>query len=104
MLNELLYSMMALFALLFILILCRTKNNPTYWIYFLSGALLGFYFDSISIANSYYNYADFYSYYLLSVPLSMTITEGLAVAIFLYFCNYIISCIRTKSLGLRNLP
>ena len=60
-----------------------TTKDKRYFIYFLSGALLGFYFD-LTFTSVNATYPDFYFVKIFGLPLSMTIAEGFSVAIVIH--------------------
>jgi hypothetical protein len=72
----------------FFAIMWSTNKRKTYFIYFLAGMLLGFYFDLASFVNGYYSYPGFYSMTLLGLPLTMTIAEGFSVTIVMRLFEY----------------
>lgn len=78
------YLWLAVFAILlaaFALCMKTAKNRRKCWIYFISGMLLGFYFDIVSFTNGYYSYSSMFPITIFGLPLTMTIAEGFSVAI-----------------------
>ncbi len=78
------YLWLVVFTILlaaFALCMKTAKNRRKYWIYFVSGMLLGFYFDIISFTNGYYSYSSAFPITIFGLPLTMTIAEGFSVAI-----------------------
>ncbi len=75
-----------LFGLLFFTYLCiqlKTDKKIRYFVYFLAGALLGYYFDVVSVANGYYHYHQYWPT-ILNVPFTVTLAEGFSAAITIY--------------------
>ncbi len=68
----------------YLFIQLKVKAKRTYFVYFLSGSVLGFYFDFISFSNNYYSYPDFYGLTLFGLPITMTLAEGFSVAITMF--------------------
>lgn len=83
-LENLWYAMMGAISLAFIGILLYTRNKK-YIAYFITGALVGFYLDFVSVSQGYYTYHPYFPFYL-GVPLTVTVAEGcsIAITIFLY--------------------
>lgn len=78
------YAWMMIFFLLvigFAFCLKTSKNRKAYWLYMISGSAIGFVFDLISFSNGYYYYPTIFPVTVLGLPLSMTIAEGMSVAI-----------------------
>jgi len=72
-------------ALLVVFLLClwTTNRKRKYMVYFISGMLLGFYFDIVSFTNGYYTYPTIFPLTIIGLPLTMTIAEGFSVTIFM---------------------
>ncbi|MBU0472374.1 MAG: hypothetical protein KKF89_02615 [Nanoarchaeota archaeon] len=77
------YGLVVVFLVICLLILYFENNKKKYLLYFLGGAVFGFYFDVISVSQGYYAYFPFKPV-LFGVPLSVTFAEGLAVLITIY--------------------
>ncbi len=65
----------------FMVILYKERDRKLYFLYFIFGMVLGFYFDIFSFTFGYYSYAGFFPVKIFGLPLSMTIAEGFAVVI-----------------------
>lgn len=98
------YGLFVILLLAYLLIQSKVKAKKRYFIYFIAGSLLGFYFDIVSFTNGYYNYPDFYKFKLLGLPFSMTLVEGFSVAITIYIFEFLNNCIKNKSIKIKNLP
>ncbi|MBI3036974.1 hypothetical protein HYY73_04475 [Candidatus Woesearchaeota archaeon] len=83
------YGLFAVLLLCYLAIQLTVKDRRRYFIYFLAGAVFGFYFDIFSFANGYYSYPDFYKLTLFGLPVSMTLAEGFSVAITIYLYEFI---------------
>jgi uncharacterized membrane protein YoaT (DUF817 family) len=83
------YILFFILLMAYLLIQFNVKNKRKYFIYFLCGSILGFYFDIVSFTQGYYSYPDFYSITLLGLPLSMTLAEGFSVVITIYIVEVI---------------
>jgi len=73
-------GILAVLAAAFMIILYKENNRKLYLLYFFFGAIFGFYFDAVSVAQGYYSYPELFLN-LLGVPVTMTIAEGFSVAI-----------------------
>jgi len=82
--------------MLYLLIQFNVKNKKKYLLFFISGAILGFYFDIVSFTNGYYSYPGFYTIKILNIPLSMTIAEGCSVAITIYLFEWLMKHLDKK--------
>ncbi len=71
------------FALMAGFLVCvkTAGNGRRHAIYFISGAVLGFYFDFVSLASGFYAYPSIYPLAILGIPVTMTIAEGFSVSI-----------------------
>ena len=87
----------------YFLILFTVKDKYRYVVYFISGFLLGFYFDFVSVLQNYYTY-HYYFPSFLNVPITVTVAEGCSVAITIYLYNFIRNCFQSRSFGIKNLP
>lgn len=76
------YGLFAALALSYFAVQLVTKDRK-YFVYFLSGAALGFYFD-LTFTSANCAYPDFYLFKVFVLPLSMIVAEGFAVAITMY--------------------
>jgi len=97
------YIVFAVLLAAYILIQSTVKNKRKYLAYFISGVIVGFMFDIISLSQKYYAYYP-YPPVILGAPLSVTIGEGCAVAITIYIITFLRRCHKTKSITLKNLP
>ena len=78
------YVWLGIFVVLlvgFLLCLWTTNRKRKYLVYFISGMLLGFYFDIVSFTNGYYSYPTIFPLTIMGLPLTMTIAEGFSIAI-----------------------
>jgi hypothetical protein len=80
--------MVVVLLLSYLLVLSRAKNRRAYLLYFVSGSLIGFYFDSIAISQGYYSYFP-YGFVVLGMPVLITLAEGFAVAITIYLFEWL---------------
>ncbi len=71
----------------YVAILYRTKDKRAYVGYFISGSLLGFVIDAVSVAQGYYAYVPFSIPTIFGVPVLTTLAEGFSVAITIYLFN-----------------
>ncbi|HIH31232.1 TPA: hypothetical protein HA235_00845 [Candidatus Woesearchaeota archaeon] len=76
------YAILGILVLLFIVIIIYTKKKD-YLYYFIAGAIIGFYFDIVSVSQGYYLYHP-YPPVIFGVPLTVTIAEGCAIAITIF--------------------
>ena len=83
------YLTFTILLLSYLFIQITVKNKKRYVVYFISGCILGFYFDIVSFVNGYYSYPDFYKFTVLGLPLSMTLAEGFSVAITIYLYDFV---------------
>jgi hypothetical protein len=78
-----LLSFLCLF-ITFVYIIAREKDTR-FFIYFVSGAVVGLFFDTIQVYMGYYHYSDgVYYVFLNGVPVTMTLAEGFCIAITIY--------------------
>jgi len=98
------YAIFAALLVSYLFIFRYVKAKRRYFFYFVAGSVLGYGFDLISFTNGYYYYPDFYKVLLFSLPVSMTIAEGFAVAITIYLSEFLGNCIRHSSVSIRYLP
>ena len=91
------YGLFAVLLTAYLLIQFTVENKKKYFIYFMAGVILGFYFDIVSFMNGYYSYPDFYKFKILGLPFSMTLAEGFSVAIVIYLYESF-KCILSKYL------
>ncbi|MFH1294835.1 MAG: hypothetical protein ABIH90_02740 [Candidatus Aenigmatarchaeota archaeon] len=82
-------------AIGFLLILWKDQRR-FYSFCFVFAAILGFYFDYLNTRWGYYSYAEFYPIMIGGVPLSMTIAEGMAVAITIWLFKYFLEMFKKK--------
>jgi len=75
------YAVFSAVAAAFLALLVMTGRRKEYLLFFVSGAALGFYFDLSSFMNGFYSYPGFYPVTIIGLPLTMTIAEGLSVAV-----------------------
>ncbi len=82
------YVMFALFVVSLCGILLYTKDK-SYFYYFITGSLFGFYLDLVSTTQGYYSY---YSYFpsFFGIPLTVTIAEGCAISFTIFAYKEII--------------
>ena len=83
------HGLFVLLLLGYVIIQFAVKSKKRYFLYFISGCVLGFYFDIVSFANGYYSYPDFYRLKILGLPFSMTLAEGFSVAIAIYIFEFV---------------
>ena len=81
--------MVVVLLLSYLLVLFRVKNRYTYFLYFVSGSLIGFYFDTIAISQGYYSYSP-YGFVIFGMPVLITLAEGFAVAITIYLFEWLV--------------
>lgn len=62
------------------LVLWKSRDRKLYLLYFIFGAVFGFYFDNISIMQGYYSYPELFIN-VLGVPATVVLAEGFSVAI-----------------------
>lgn len=98
------YGLFAVLLMGYLLIQFTVRNKKKYFVYFVAGAVFGFYFDIVSFANGYYSYPGFYRLTILGLPFSMTLSEGFSVAIIIYLYEFIRKCVENRSVAARNLP
>lgn len=80
------YLMFAAILLAFIGILAHTKDRR-YLFYFITGGIVGFYLDTVSVSQGYYSYDyAFYQYFpvVFGVPLTFPMVEGASIAIVIF--------------------
>jgi len=83
------YVLFIILLLGYLIIQFTVKDKKRYFIYFLCGIVLGFYFDIVSFTQGYYTYPGFYRITLLGLPFTMTLAEGFSVVICLYIIDFI---------------
>jgi len=79
------------FAVLLALWLLITRQDRKYFFYFLSGALLGFLFDTLAFNSGVYSYPGFFLLKITGLPLSMTLAEGFSVALVIWGYNKLVA-------------
>lgn len=89
------FGSLVVFAVGFFLILWKDQRR-FYSVCFAFGAALGFYFDYLNTSWGYYSYAEFYPIMIGGVPLSMTIAEGMAVAITIWLFRFFLKMFKKK--------
>ena len=83
------YGLFMLLLFGYAIIQLTVKAKKRYFLYFISGCVLGFYSDIVSFVNGYYSYPDFYRFTILGLPFSMTLAEGFSAAITIYLYELI---------------
>jgi hypothetical protein len=98
------YILFIILLVTYLVIQFRVKNKKKYLLFFISGMMLGFYFDLVSFINGYYSYPGFYTIKILNIPLSMTIAEGCSVVITIYLFEFLTEYFVKKKISTRNVP
>lgn len=98
------YGLFAVLLMGYLLIQFTVKSKKKYFVYFVAGAVFGFYFDIVSFTNGYYSYPDFYKFTIFGLPFSMTLAEGFSAAIAIYLYEFIRKCVENRSVAAKNLP
>ena len=83
------YGMFAIIAIAFACVLAYTKDK-NYIFYFITGAIVGFYLDIVSVSQGYYTYHQYFPS-VFGVPVTVTVAEGCAIAITIFLYRIIIS-------------
>lgn len=83
------YVLVTLLLVAYLIIQFTVKAKTRYFIYFISGSVLGFYFDIVSFSQGYYGYPGFYHLKFFGLPLSMTFAEGFSVVITIYVTEFL---------------
>ena len=87
------YLMFVAILLMFVGILAYTKDKR-YLFYFITGGIVGFYLDTVSVSQGYYSYDySFYQYFpmLFGVPLTFPMVEGASIAITIFIYQNVVS-------------
>ncbi|MBI2176236.1 hypothetical protein HYU40_02700 [Candidatus Woesearchaeota archaeon] len=95
------YLMFAAILLAFVGILAYTKDRR-YLFYFVTGGIVGFYLDVVSVSQGYYSYDyAFYQYFpmLFGVPLTFPMVEGASIAIVIFVYREVVAKVVTKIAG-----
>jgi len=86
------YGIFIIIFLCYLFVMLKVKDKKKYFVYFLTGCFVGFYFDFISVSQGYYAYYQYFPS-IYGVPLTVTIAEGFSVSITIYLFNKIRSLI-----------